>query len=94
MVRQFYRASLALDAASADVKSGRLKLLLVFFVHAVVAVVLLGVIFAAANGMKPRPGHDFQAFFAGGLRAAFAAIRQQSRVRANSMPRSIPAKLL
>jgi len=63
MVRQFHRASLSLDAARTDPKSGSLELLFVFFVDAVVAVVLLGVVFASADRMKASAGQNFQAFF-------------------------------
>jgi len=83
MVRQFHRASLALHAARADAKPGGLKLLFVFFVHAVVAVVLLEVIFAAADGMKLAAGRDFQVFVTGGFGAALATTRQAAGKRSD-----------
>ena len=76
MIRQFYCASLALHPACADAKSGGLKPLFVFFVHSIVAVVLLGIIFTAADGVKVSSGQNFQAFVTGRFRAAFATIRQ------------------
>ena len=52
------RAGLALEAARAHAKSSSLESLFVFLVHAVVAVVLLTVIFASANGMKASARQD------------------------------------
>ena len=82
MVRQLHRTSLALHAARADAKSSGLKLLFVFFVDAVVAVVLLGVmIFAAADRMKAAARHDFQTLVTGCFGGSFAPIRQATGKR-------------
>ena len=83
MVWQFHGASLALHAARADAKSSGLKLLFVFFVHAVVAVVLLGVVFASTNGVKAGSRQDFQVLFPGGFGAACAAVRQATGKRSD-----------
>src|SRR6516165_10046389 len=69
------------DSARAYAESGRPELLFIFFVHAVVAVVLLGVIFAAANRMQAGPWEDFQAFLTRGFRASLTAIRQAAGKR-------------
>jgi len=81
MARQFDGASLALDAPRAYAESGRLELLFIFFVHAVVAVVLLGVIFASANSMQAGPWQDFQAFLTRGFGTSLAAIGQAAGKR-------------
>lgn len=81
MIRQFHRASLALPTTCADAKSGGLKLLFVFFVHSVVAVVLLGIIFTVADGVKASARENFQSFVSGGFRAALAAIGQAAGKR-------------
>ena len=64
MARQFDGTGLAPDAAGAYAKPGRLELLFIVFVHAIVAVVLLGVIFAAAQAC---PGQNLQPFLTRGL---------------------------
>ena len=53
-----------------------LELLLVLLIHAVVAVVLLGVVLASAQRMKPRSGQNLQSFFAGALGAVGTAVRE------------------
>jgi len=67
MARQFDGTGLAPDAAGAYAKPGRLELLFIVFVHAIVAVVLLGVIFAAAHRMQACPGQNLQPFLTRGL---------------------------
>jgi len=83
MTRQFDGTGLTLDAARAYAKSGRLELPFVFFVHAIVAVILLGVIFASANGMQASPWQDFQAFLTRGFRASLPAIGQSAGERSD-----------
>jgi protein-S-isoprenylcysteine O-methyltransferase Ste14 len=83
MAGQFDGTGLAQEAAGAYAKSGGLELLLVFFVHAIVAVILLGVIFASANGMKASPGQNLQPFLARGFGASFASIGQAAGKRSD-----------
>ena len=81
MARQFDGPSLAPDTARAYAEAGRLELLFIFFVYAVVAVVLLGVIFASANRMQAGPWEDFQPFLTRGSGASVTAIGQAAGKR-------------
>lgn len=72
-----------MHTARADAKSGSLKLFFVFFVDAVVAVVLLRVIFTSTNGMKTAAVHNLQAFVTRCFGAAFAPIRQAAGKRSD-----------
>jgi hypothetical protein len=85
MIWQLYRANFSLHTARADAKSGGLKLLFVFVVHSVVAVILFGIVVAAADGMKASAWQNFQSFVTGGLRAAFAPIRQAAGKRSDNV---------
>src|SRR5215467_3649984 len=76
MVRQFDSARLSLHATRAHAKSSGLKLFFVLFVNAVVAVVLLGAVFTAADGMEPASRCNFQALVTRCFGAAFSTIRQ------------------
>jgi len=87
MIGQLHGASLTLNAAGAYAKTGGLELLFVFFVDAVIAVILLRIVFASANGMEASAGKNFQAFLPGGLGTTLAAIRQAAGKRRDHIVR-------
>jgi len=78
MVGQFHGACFAMDPPGADAQACGLKLLFVFLVHAVIAVVLLDGVHASKNRAKPRAGQNRQSFVAGAARTAGASIRQSA----------------
>ena len=83
-VRQLHGACLPHSASRAYAQTGRLKLLLVLFVHAVVAVVLLGVIFGAENRPKQRPSENLQRFVARAFRFPDTAVRESTGKRCDN----------
>jgi len=52
---QFDRACFAKNSSGTHSQSGRLKLSFIFLIHAIVTIILLRIIFAAANGMQECP---------------------------------------
>jgi len=57
---QFDRARFAKNSAGAYAQPSGLKLFFVFLIHAVVAVILLRIVFTATNGMEERSGRIFK----------------------------------
>jgi len=78
MVGQFHGAWLTADPSRADAQARGLELLLVFLVHAVVAVVLLGGIRASENRAKARAWQNRQLFVAGTFGSALAPARERA----------------
>src|SRR5438477_918400 len=78
VVGQFHRARFPADPSCAHAQARGLKLLLVFLVHAVVAVVLLGGMQAPTNRTKPRPRQNRQPFVAGAAGTAGAPVRERA----------------
>ena len=74
--RQFDGACFAKNTSRTYAQSGGLKLLFVFLIHAVVAVILLGIVFAAANRMQECSRENLQALLPGSLGTVRAAVRQ------------------
>lgn len=84
---QFYGARLLLDSSRADAQTCSLELFFIVFVHAVVAVVLFGVVFASADRMQERSMQDIQALVTRGFRAAFTPVGQRARKRRDHVMR-------
>src|SRR5262249_15822567 len=78
VIGKLHSAGFTQNSSRADAKSRGLKLFFEFLVYPVVAVVLLGVVFATANGMQPRSGNDLQPLVARRFRAARAPVRQST----------------
>src|SRR5262252_6566141 len=78
VIGKLHSAGFTQNSSRADAKSGALKLFSVLLVYPVVAIVLLGVVFAAANGMQPRSGDDLQPLVARRFGAAGTPIRQST----------------
>jgi len=78
VIWKLHRAGFTQNSSRADAKSRGLKLFFVLLVHPVVAVVLLGVVSATANGMQPRSGNDLQPLVARRFGAAGGPIRQST----------------
>jgi hypothetical protein len=76
VVRQLHGPRFAQDPARADAQTGGLELLLILLIHAVVAVVLFGVVFAPANRVKKSPRQNLQSLVAGAFGAAITTVRQ------------------
>ena len=78
MVWQFDGSGFVLHAPCAHPETGFLEPSLVLFVDPVIAVVLLRMIQASANGMQQRPGQNLQRLIAGSLRTTVATIWQRA----------------
>jgi len=81
--REFDGARFAKNSSRTYSQSGGLKLFFVFLIYAVVAVILLGIIFAAANRMQECSRENLQAFLPGSLGAVRAAVGQGAGKRRN-----------
>src|SRR5438093_1225116 len=76
-----------MDPSRAHAQARGLKLLFVFLVHAVVAVVLLGGLRVPANRTKPRARQNLQLFFPGSSGATCAARRKSAGKRGDDLVR-------
>jgi len=86
-IGQFHGPRFPQSSACADPQTGGLKLLFVLFIHAVIAVVLLGVIFAPTNRMKERPRQNLQPLVTRAFGTAIPTVRQGARKRRNDVVR-------